>query len=457
MKRIAIIGGGVSGLAIAWHLRDLDVEARIYEAAGRAGGKIQSEALQGGFLAEAGPNGYLNSEPATERLIASLDLVDALEPASARSDTRFVYGHGRLIPVPTKPLAFLTSPLLPLAGRLRVPLELFRGPGPEGEEETVRQFVRRRLGVHMADVMIDAMVSGIYAGDIDALSMKAAFPRLVEIEATYGGLLKGMRQITKARKAAGETHTAVTGQPRGRLTAFKGGMGALTTQLAARLEDQIELGRAAVKLARGAGGGYQVTLEGGAVVEADEVVLALPAPPLAALLEELAPAAAEALRAIPYASVVVLGLAFRREDVGHSLDGFGFLAPRHAGLRSLGVRFSSSTFSGRAPEGHVFFEALIGGAHDPEAVTLSDDDLRQIVLDELRGPLDLKADPLSVVIYRYTHAIPQYTLGHLERVAQVEAAVEPLEGLHLASNALYGIAMNLCLVRAEAVATRIKH
>ncbi len=449
MREIAVIGGGVSGLAAAWNLRDLEgARVRVYEATERTGGKIVSESVAG-LLIESGPNGYLNSEPATERLIASLGLIDELESASKRSDTRFLYHQGRLRPLPTSPLAFLSSPLLSLPARLRVPFEFFKGPGPD-QEETVREFVSRRLGPEMAEVMIDAMVSGIYAGDIDALSISAAFPRLLEIEARYGGLFKGMRAIRKERRAAGE-QSGPTGQPRGRLTAFKRGMGTLPERLRERLSAQIETGRALVDLEQ-LEGGYLLHFKQGEPVEIDELILALPAPALAQILKGLAPSASAALSQIPYVGVTVVALAFERAAVSHSLEGFGFLAPRCEGLRALGVRFASSTFEGRSPEDQVLLEVLIGGAHDAEAIELGDDELLALLLDELREPLGLNGEPKELRFYRHEQAIPQYTLGHLERLTEIEAALAGHPRLQLASNALYGVAMNKCLLRAEEVA-----
>jgi len=474
MRRIAVIGGGISGLATAYRIRagltaaGVDHELTVYEAGAEAAGKIRTERV-GGFLVESGPNGWLDNEPATERLVTDLGLLDRLVPASAESKTRFLFRRGRLVPLPTSPPRFLLSPLLSRRGRLRVPWEYFVPPTPDAARESVHEFVTRRLGREATEGLIDAMVSGIYAGDTRALSIAAAFPRIVELEQQYGGLLRGQIALARERKARGE-EMGPTGQPRGSLTSFGDGMDVLVRTLATQLADHVRTGVRVTALRRDVGD-YVLDLEQGEEVNsrryfdpqplrvssarADAVVVAVPAPAAAGILRGLVPAASDALDSIPYAGVAVLGLGFRREDVGHDLQGFGFLAPRREGLRSLGVRCASSTFPGRAPAGHVLLEALIGGAHDPLALCEQTGDLVDLVLDGLRAPLDLRAAPAMVVIYRHRQAIPQYTLGHLDRVANLEAAIAEHPGLAITGNALKGVAMNRCVAESEAIAAAI--
>lgn len=464
--RVIVIGGGVSGLAVAWNVRrgleeaGVRHELAILEAGVRAGGKILTE-RRDGRLVETGPNGFLDNEPATLRLCSALGLGDEILPADPSAEKRFLYFRGGLHPLPGSPGAFLRSPLLPLRSRLRVVFELWARKRPD-REETVHEWVTRRLGRRVADTLIDAMVSGVYAGDVKALSLRAAFPRIAEMEERYGGLLRAQKAIARERKKRGEGMGPM-GSPRGRLTSFRDGMDSLVRVLAERLESALRTGVAVDRIDRAEGGRCRVVTAGGARdgglaaggETADAVVVAVPAPSASRLLRTVAPVAAEALAEIPYASVTVVALGFRREEVGHPLDGFGFLAPRCSGMRTLGARFASTAFPGRAPEGQVLLEALAGGATDPEAVALPDDRLLDIVLDDLRGPLDLRASPSFTAVFRHARAIPQYTVGHEERVARAEADVAASSGLYLTGNALHGIAMNKCVAEAERIAAEV--
>jgi len=474
MKRIAIIGGGISGLATAYRIRrglrasGVEHELVVYESADRPTGKIRSERMAG-YLIESGPNGYLDNEPATERLVADLGLVERLVPASPDSKTRFLFRRGRLVPLPTSPPGFLLSPLISLRGRLRVPLEKFVRPASAELEETVHQFVTRRLGSEVTEGMIDAMVSGIYAGDTHSLSIEAAFPRIVEIEQQYGSLLNGQAALAREREAKGED-LGQTGQPRGQLASFQDGIDTLVRTLAEELGPAVQTGTRVERLER-RGAEYLLLLSRGEQVNsrrylerfdvgfeqtrADAAVLAVPAYAAAWVLRHVAPRAQQSLAEIPYASAVVLGLGFLRQHVGHDLQGFGFLAPRREGLRTLGVRFSSSTFPRRAPEGHVLLEAIVGGVHDPEALCVETRDIVELVLDELKAPLALRGRPELTAVFRHHRAIPQYTIGHQARVARAEAAVAERPGLFITGNALHGIAMNKCIVESERIAERV--
>ncbi|MCB9545832.1 MAG: protoporphyrinogen oxidase [Myxococcales bacterium] len=436
--KIAIIGAGISGLSAAFRLRGAGHDVVVLEAAARAGGKIHSERDEG-FLVEHAANGVLDKRADVFTLARDAGIPeDHFCPAADAAKRRYLFLDGALKPLPASPPAFLKSDLMTLGGRLRALAEPFIRARREGPEESVHAFFARRLGPQAADTLADPFVTGIYAGDAEKLSVDAALPALPALERQYGSLFKGMM---KSRKEGGG--------PGGKLTSFSGGMGELVETLAARLGDAVHLGRPVTGL-RARGAGWTVEAGGGDALDVDAVVFATPAFTTGALLSPLAPAAAAPLAAIPYAPVAVVGLGYRADQLPRPLDGFGFLVPKKAGRQVLGVLWPSTIFPGRAPEGHVLLRVIIGGARDPALVGLDDAALLALALAEvgitLGGPVPA---PVFHRIIRWDAGIPQYTLGHLERVRAAEAALPA--GLFLAGNGVHGVSVADCVARADAL------
>ncbi len=473
--RVVVIGGGVAGLAAAYRVRgeaerrSVDIDLSLFEAGPRVGGKIRSY-RDGDWLCEAGPNGFLDNEAATMRLVDDLGLRERLLRSSDASRRRFLLRQGSLVEMHMNPVKFLKSPLLSTRAKLRMGMEYFKPARRDSTDESVGDFGRRRLGREFTEVMLDSMVSGIYAGDVDRLSVGAAFPKIVELEQTYGGLFKGMlarqkerRQRLRAakREAAdrraqeeGAQDRPVQAGPSGVLHSFDEGMQVPIDALAAAVGDhclRTECGVA--RIARDSH--LEIHLTSGETVAADVVIVALPSLAAAEVLHELVPEATGALRGIELAGVHVVCLGYAADAVGADTDAFGVLIPRREGVRTLGSIFSSSTFTGRAPAGHLLLTNMVGGRHDPAANDLSDEELVAQVRDDLGRALRLQGDPAYARVFRWARGIPQYELGHLDRVARAEGAVSQVPGLYLAGNSVTGVSFNQCILAAENLAQRV--
>jgi protoporphyrinogen/coproporphyrinogen III oxidase len=445
--KIAIVGGGLSGLSAAHGLARRGHDVVALEAADRAGGVLRTIDREG-FLMEAAANGYLDREPATRELVAALGLSGRTRPAEAAAKLRFVFTRGALREIPLSPPKFMASDLLPLAARLRVAAELFSRRG-HGSDESIAQFGRRHIGRRATAVLVDAMQTGIFAGDVEKLSLPAAFPRMAELERKHRSLVVAL--IRMRRKQGGE---AAGPAPGGVLTSFQGGMQTLADALATSLGDRLRL-RAPVRALRREGDRWTAQLDDGEV-RADALVLASPSWVTASLLRPHAPEAAEMLEAIPHAAVNAVHLAFR--ELKDPPRGFGFLVPSEENRRILGALFIHSFFPWRAPNGGALLTVMVGGARHPELAALDDAALTSVVREELRTMMGLEAVPAFVEIVRWKNGIPQYEVGHLARVAEIDARIRALSNVYLIGHAYRGVGVNECIKHglrlAEQLASR---
>jgi len=391
-RRAVIIGGGIAGLTTAYRTVEgarnagMSLDVTVLEASDRVGGNIRTEEADG-FTVEWGPNGFLDNVPSTLELSRDLGLEEELQPADPRAAKRFIWRNRKLHTLPAGPVSFVRSPVLSLRGRMRVLLEPFQPKAPGLDDESVRDFGVRRIGEEAADVLIDAMVSGVFAGDAAALSLPSAFPKMRAMEAQHGSLVKAMIARMRARRATRGEGGGPAG-PGGTLTSFRRGMETLPRALAAALGPRVRLNTPVRSIARdGSGEAWRVHLPGGETLVADEVVLATSAHAASDMVRDLEPELARDLAETPTAGLAVVALGFRAGDLAAAPDGFGFLAPRSERLRILGCLRDSSIFPGRAPVGHVLLRVMIGGAHDPVAVDLEERDLLDTVLGELRMTL----------------------------------------------------------------------
>ncbi len=453
--RVLVIGGGISGLSTAhWLLSEveresLEVDLSLVEGATRVGGTLGTE-TSGGFLFERGPNGFLDNAPDTLEMVRDLNLENELRGAASSAENRFLLRGGRLHALPTGPGAFLRSSLMSLRGKVRALTEPLRARANPGEEDSVASFGRRRLGPEVVKTFLDPVVTGIYAGDVERLSLAAAFPRMAEMERRYGSLLKGMKARRKARQASDDPDAA-TSPFAARLHSFRGGLQTLTSALRDRLGERVRLD-APVESVRPGERRFTVRLRDGGVEEFDQVVLATPAPRAASVFSARQSDLARALEAMPYAPVAVVCLGYRREDLEHWLDGYGFMIPREQGQRTLGAIWTSSIFPEHAPPGHVSLRMMVGGARDPDAVDLTARELEDLVRGEFRDVLGLRGQPVARQVYRYTRGIPQYNLGHARRMARIEEQRRRFAGLWLTGNAYRGVSMNDCIRESREVA-----
>ncbi len=456
MERLVVVGGGISGLATACHAREeaqrlgLDLAVTVLEAAGRPGGRMWSDREEG-FVVEHGPNGFLDNKPDALDLAMRLGAGDGLLRASPLARKRFICRGGRLRRLPESPPAFLASRLLSWRGKARILREPFAPPPPD-RDETLAEFARRRLGPEALDFLIDPMVSGVFAGNPERLSLRASFPRIAELEREYGGLFKALWRLGregKRRKGSGPAG------PGGTLTSFRGGVRTLVETLAAALGESLVLDAPVRRIERTASG-YRV-LAGTPEREyaASAVVLACPAYEAARLCGDWAPGLAGELDAIPYAPVTVVATAYARADVPHPLDGFGFLVPGREERPVLGTLWDSSVFPDRAPAARVLLRTMIGGARHPDLAAMPERDAVAAVRAQLKDFLGVRADPLRVWVYHHERGIPQYEVGHLDRMARIEAALGKTPGLFLCHNAYRGIALNDCAREARVTAEAV--
>jgi len=470
MKRVVIIGGGIAGLTTALHLKDRsgelvdDLDVVVLEADDQPGGNIRTRRVDG-FTIERGPNGYLDNVPTTPALVRRLGLQGEVQKADESAAKRFLCRNGRLHLLPTGPLGFLKSPVLSIPGRLRVFGEPFARSRPTGVDETIFDFASRRIGREAASILIDAMVSGVFAGNVHELSLASSFPKMAAMEAEHGGLVRAMlarmksrrvaRRQVEERRARGEDvgeliQPGGPAGPGGTLTSFRNGLDTLPEALATELGESLRTGMTvtAVKRDGTSPEGWTVQLADGDRLEADAVLAALPAPKAEPLLESVDHTLSSAVGQIKTAPLAVVAVALDARAMGGAPDGFGFLVPRGTGPRILGCLWDSSIFPGRAPEGKVLLRAMIGGAHDPQAILLTDEELEDRVLADLRLTMGLEAEPLFTRIYRWRLGIGQYTVGHQDRLDRIQSALDRSPGLWMAGSSFYGISMNACIEKA---------
>jgi oxygen-dependent protoporphyrinogen oxidase len=445
LVKISIVGAGVSGLATAQAvlIRKPDAEITIFEADRRIGGKVWTETSPDGYLCEGGVNGFLNKIPRTLELCEEMGISPL--PADASAQKRYVYSRGELHKLPEKPPEFLKSRLLSVKGRLRVIYETIAG-GTDNPDETLAQFGTRRLGSEAFDRLIDPMASGVFAGDATRLSLKSCFPRIHEVEAEYGSLIRGLIKLQIKAKRQGNKNTPGPG-PGGRLTSFDNGMSVLTDSLAGLLGSRIRTATAVQDISRG-GDRYLLQLKNGEEVESDRLILAAPAHAQARMLGALDPALSTLLEEIPYPPLSVCCFGYRKQQVGQVLDGFGFLIPSKEQRDVLGTIIDSNVFPGRAPEGSVLLRSMIGGARTPELALLPDEQLISRVRSDLQDILGLRAEPDFIRIFRHKRAIPQYVIGHAARLEAIDQHLQRHPGLVLTGNAFKGVSLNDCVVNA---------
>jgi oxygen-dependent protoporphyrinogen oxidase len=449
-KRVVVVGGGIAGLATAYRIMegaraaDMKLSLTVLESTERIGGNIRTEHTDG-FTLEWGPNGFLDNVPSTLTLARDLGLDDELQPADPRAAKRFIWRGGKLHALPTGPGSFLFSSVLSVPGRARVLMEPLQPKGPVDADESVRDFGARRIGEEAADVLIDAMVSGVFAGDAAELSLPSAFPKMRAMEAEHGSLVKAMvARLREGRRERGGAGGGPAG-PGGRLTSFFGGMETLPQALFDALGPRVRTSAGVDGITRESDDAWRVHLTGGDHLDADEVLLAVPARSAADIVGTLDPTLAGGLAEAPVAGLAVVALGVDETQLANSPDGFGFLVPRSEGLRMLGCLRDSSIFPGRAPAGRALLRVMIGGAHDPAAIDLDDQELVETVLGELRITLGLTGEPCLTRVIRHPSGIAQYNLGHGARLEGHEEMLRRLPGLSLAGSAHYGVAMNACV------------
>jgi oxygen-dependent protoporphyrinogen oxidase len=462
MKSVAIIGAGITGLTAAFYLKRKGVPVAVYEAGGRAGGVIQS-IRKDGFLAEFGPNTILETSPKIAQLIRDAGLESRRLATDTKAEARFVVRYRRPIAMPSSQLGIFASELLSAKAKFALLREPFVPPRRDGVEESIAEFVVRRLNQEFLDQMIDALVAGIYAGDPHKLSVQHAFPRLAELEARYGSLIKGQIFGARERKRRGEIS-----KDRAPKFSFDEGLQVLPDALAAQLGDSLKLNTAVTKLTQ-TSDGWRVTTATGET-EFGVVIYCGTAHKLAELeiggtgfqpvsaqtgthrQDACATTPFSEIRYPPVASVV---LGFRREDVAHSCQGYGMLIPKIEGFKILGTIFSSALFPNRAPAGHLTLTSYVGGERYPELASLPPEQLVALVCEDLRVLLGVKGPPVFRHCALYPKAIPQYNVGYGKFKGVMDEIEARARGLFFAGHFRGGVSLGDSIMSGCNIAERI--
>jgi oxygen-dependent protoporphyrinogen oxidase len=436
-------------LVCAYALRKAGIEACLLEASPRAGGIIHSERREG-YLLELGPQSFSGTE-ALHSLCSELSLESELLEAPPRAP-RYVLIGGELRPVPLSPQAFFGSSLIGAGTKATIARDMFSKSRPPEQDESVADFVRRKFSAELLDRLVGPFISGIYAGDPERLSLRSAFPHLHEAEKSAGSVIRGMMRQAKAGKKSRQRPT---------LQSLREGNEMLVQALSAKLGTALRLDTDVTRVGakrEGTTRGFELRIRGPVqeeTISADCLILATPTDVAGRLLADVNSAFGSVLSAIQYAPVAIVSLGYLRSDVGHPLDGFGFLVPRSEKLRILGSVWNSSLFPGRAPEGQVLLTSFVGGATDSEATTLSPDNLAGLVHGELAPILAIGKPPTFSNVQIYPRALPQYNLGHSERLAQVEGLRLDAQNLWFVGNYLRGPSIGACVEQSLAVAQEV--
>jgi oxygen-dependent protoporphyrinogen oxidase len=444
--RVVVVGGGISGLTLAFTLQEdarrlgAALSLTVVEAAPRAGGHIRTTHADG-FVIESGPNGFLNREPHTLALVDALGLQSRLVEARPESRKRYILRDGRLRAVPSGPASLLTSSALSWAGKLRLLREPFASSAHSDREETVHGFASRRIGREAAEMLVDAAVAGISAGDSRQLSVDAQFPEMVAMEREHGSLLWAMLKTPRPST------------PR-RLLSFDRGMQVLVDELCARLGPSLQVDRP-VQALRRAGDVWRLTCAGGVVIEADHVVLSVPAWAAAVMLNDAAPELAAQVGRVSYAGLTVVGLGYAASDIPRALDGYGYLVTKPEVLATLGVVWESSLFPGRAADGTALLRVFLGGTRRPEIAAAPPEHVLKLARQELNKVMRITAEPRHVSVAAWPRAIAQYTVGHTARQREMRTLLARHPGLHISGTAFDGISFNHAVKSGRLTARRM--
>ena len=429
---IAIIGGGITGLAAAFTLQKLGIPYTLVEAGSFLGGVIRTEARDG-FLLEGGPDSILAQKPEGLALCRELGLADRLVPTNPDDRSVYILRGGRLHPlpegmmlaVPTRIRPFLRSRLFSWPGKLRMGLDLVIPRRNGHSDESIASFLRRRFGQEAVERLGEPLLAGIHAGDPERLSILATFPRFRELEIRSGSLVRGMWAAPRPKREPGEQQPSA-------FYSLRCGLRELVDALVLRLDRDALVTKLPVRQVERNGTGYRLRLDRQATLEATRVIVAAPGPRIAPALRELVPETAAVLAAIPFASSATVLLGYRREQVAHPLKGYGMVVPRTEGLRTTALSFVSTKFPYRAPDGHVLLRGFLGGVRDGSVLGLTDEEMVDTVTREMTGLLGLRGGPVMTRVFRWPGGTPQLEVGHLDRMDAVEALLaRRAPGLHL--------------------------
>jgi protoporphyrinogen/coproporphyrinogen III oxidase len=447
--KVLIIGGGISGLSAAYYLAKRGIASTIFESRPRLGGVIRTEQVEGCTL-EAGPDSFISAKPAALELIRELGLEDQVIGSNDFSRKTYVWKQGRLVPlpeglmmmVPTRILPLLATPLLSWGTKARMGLELFHPPRRHTEDQSVSAFITEHYGPEAVDYLAEPLLSGIYGGNPDELSVTSVLPRFVTLAQRYGSLTRGVLiERAKAERARAGNHHAPAAPL---FRTLKGGLEQLVDALAASMRDAVEVCHTRVESLERTGQGFRLRA-GGDWIAAEHVVVACEAHNAASLVEALDGRLAALLAAVPYSSSMTVALGFDSGDLAERPSGHGFLVPKKERRRLMACTWVGEKFPFRVPEGTVVARCFLGGTDDAGVLEASDESVAEIVTRELREIAGIQAAPRFLRINRWPRSMAQYTVGHSQRLAEIETRVKAIPGLAVAGNAYDGIGIPDCI------------
>ncbi len=464
--RVAIIGGGISGLSAAFYLEKqrsagAQVEYTLFERDNRLGGSIFSEVVNGCVI-EGGPDSFVTEKPWAANLCAELGLADQLIGSNDHERVTYIVVNGRLVPmpdglmfmVPTKLVPTALTPLFSWSTKIRMGMELLHPPRAVGHDETVADMVRRHFGQEVVDRLAGPLLSGVYGGDVEELSVRAVLPRFVEMEEKYGSLTRGMLDAHNKMVAAKKKNPA--SKPRPLFTSLKSGMQTMINELVGRLNpSSLKTGVSVSSVAKNSSGWLVETSNG--PEHFDAVIVTTQANVAGRLLQPIDAQLGQDLSSVIYTSSVTATLGYNMKDLAGVPEGFGFLVPRTEGTKMMACTFTHKKFPNRAPAGTALVRCFISAAKDESVLNLSDEEVRETCIRELQQILKVNtlSNPEFIRVYRWKGAMAQYTPGHLERVARIEKTLKALPGLAIAGNAFKGIGVPDCVRTGQEAAQSV--
>lgn len=465
MTRVVVVGGGIAGLSAAYYTEKyaaeagIDLDLTLVERADQLGGKITT-ATPDGFIIEGGPDSFITQKPWGVELARELGLDDHLMGTNPEQHGVYVLKGGELrkmpdgmmMIVPTRFMPFVTSNLISWPGKIRMGMDLFIPPRKDESDESLADFIRRRLGQEALEVLAEPMMAGIHVSDAETLSLKATFPRFINIEQKYGSLTRGMIAARKARNAAKKERESKGGGTVSIFMTFKDGLQEFVAALNDAIQGTIITGHGVQRITQ-TDAGYTLDLDDGRTLEADAVVLATPAFVAANMLREVNPTLAEQLDAIRYVTTATVSLGYDADDIPGNLIGTGFVIPRNEPTRLLACTWTSNKFTHRAKPGTALLRVFVGGPRREQIVAQNDKDLIAMVRDELRDIMGITAEPTIARAFRWERGNPQYDVGHLDRIDALDAQCPP--GLYLAGSAYRGVGIPDCVKQGKAAATQV--
>ncbi|MDP6388137.1 MAG: protoporphyrinogen oxidase [Candidatus Pacebacteria bacterium] len=461
VKKIAVIGGGIAGLSAAYALEKeaadngISIEIDLIEKEGRVGGNILTERVDD-FIVEGGPDCVFSEKPASLNLCGKLDLEEELLKTMEEKKGTYIYWNNKLhdmpegviLMIPTMIKPMLLSSLITLPGKLRMALEPLIPKRNNSDEETLSQFVTRRLGKELLDKIAEPLVAGIHAGNPETMSINASFPRFVDLEQKYGSLIRGMLSRRKEMRSMMKGRTP-------KYTMFmtlKEGLQNLTDSISKTLSNTSKTIDCKVVTIAKKAEEYELSFNNRNSNLYDSVVIATPSYVSAALIKGIDSSLSNTLSEIPYVSTATVSLAYSASDVDHIRKGFGFIVPRIAKRTIMAATYTSNKFSYRAPEGSMLLRCFVGGAQNEDLVFLHDKEMEKMVRNELKEIAGITATPIFTKIFRWEKAMPQYVIGHLDRVKKIQELSAKHPGLYLTGSAYNGIGISDCITTSYKVA-----